>query len=111
MGLDTDFDCWHGPYSAFHRWRKEIAASIGIDLDKMDGFAENGSAWNMADPICKLLHHSDCDGQIDAADCLPIAIRLIELYPTLSDSAKLRVSLFAHGLINAHLAGLPVEFH
>jgi len=38
MGLDTSHDCWHGAYSAFHRWRKEIAKHIGIPLDLMEGF-------------------------------------------------------------------------
>jgi hypothetical protein len=43
MGLDTSHDCWHGAYSAFHRWRHAIANAIGLRLDHMQGFAD-GSA-------------------------------------------------------------------
>lgn len=32
MGLDTTHDCWHGAYSAFHRFRHGIARAIGLDL-------------------------------------------------------------------------------
>lgn len=38
MGLDTTHECWHGSYSAFYRWRKEIAKQVGIPLDLMRGF-------------------------------------------------------------------------
>lgn len=41
MGLDTSHDCWHGAYSAFHRWRKEIASVAGLPpLELMEGFYE-----------------------------------------------------------------------
>jgi hypothetical protein len=39
MGLDTSHDCWHGAYSAFNRWRQEIALAAGLPpLDLMEGF-------------------------------------------------------------------------
>jgi len=38
MGLDTSHGCWHGAYSAFMRWRTEIAKASGIPLMLMDGF-------------------------------------------------------------------------
>ena len=38
MGLDTSHDCWHGPYSAFNRWRTAIAKLAGFPpLKIMDG--------------------------------------------------------------------------
>ncbi len=38
MGLDLTHDCWHGAYSAFHRWRQKIAYAAGMPpLDLMDG--------------------------------------------------------------------------
>lgn len=40
MGLDATHNCWHGPYSAFMRWRQAIAAAVGIPLDMMDGFVD-----------------------------------------------------------------------
>ncbi len=39
MGLDTSHNAWHGAYSAFMRWRKEIAAFAGLPpLELMEGF-------------------------------------------------------------------------
>lgn len=39
MGLDTTHGCWHGAYSAFMRWRCEIARAAGLPpLMLMDGF-------------------------------------------------------------------------
>lgn len=39
MGLDTSHDCWHGAYSAFMRWRVELARAAGLPpLELMDGF-------------------------------------------------------------------------
>ncbi len=38
MGLDTTHDCWHGPYSRFHRWRQELAKVAGVPLPLMEGF-------------------------------------------------------------------------
>ena len=38
MGLDTSHNCWHGAYSAFMRWRQEIAKAAGIPLMLMEGF-------------------------------------------------------------------------
>ncbi len=39
MGLDTSHGCWHGAYSAFNRWRIEIAKAAGLPpLDLMEGF-------------------------------------------------------------------------
>lgn len=39
MGLDTSHGCWHGAYSAFMRWRQEIASVAGLPpLELMQGF-------------------------------------------------------------------------
>ncbi len=39
MGLDISHDTWHGAYSAFHRWREEIALQAGFPpLMLMEGF-------------------------------------------------------------------------
>lgn len=41
MGLDTDFDAWHGAYSAFMKWRCKIAEVAGLPpLELMEGFFE-----------------------------------------------------------------------
>ncbi len=39
MGLDTTHNCWHGAYSAFMRWRSEVARAAGLPpLELMEGF-------------------------------------------------------------------------
>ena len=38
MGLATSHDCWHGAYSAFHRWRLKLAEIAGIPLPFMEGW-------------------------------------------------------------------------
>ena len=112
MGLDCSHNCWHGAYSAFMRWRKEIAKVAGLPpLELMEGFYQplNASGlptlyfglgtrkenyldeidkalpikWDCLkpSPLHKLLYHSDCDGEIAAEDCGPIADELEKLLP------------------------------
>lgn len=112
MGLDCSHDAWHGAYSAFMRWRQEIARLAGVPLELMDGFfdpaqnnamalakiaGDNANAlrelltrncpirWDSLkpDPLHVLLYHSDCDGEIAPDDCAKIADRLEELLPLL----------------------------
>lgn len=124
MGLDTTHDCWHGPYSSFHRWRVAVAKSIGIDLDAMEGFKDGGAPWTPfdSDPIVKLLLHSDCDGSIAVADCGPLADRLTELLPAIDRidgtvhggkgwTPGWAARRFIDGLRLAVARGEDVEFH
>jgi len=93
MGLDTTHDCWHGAYSAFHRWRVEIAAAAGLNLQAMAGFegfhsgGVRGTAWELLKPdvLWVLLDHSDCDGKISWKKCEKLAARLEGLLPLLPD--------------------------
>lgn len=58
MGLDTTHGCWHGAYSAFHRWRKTIAFTAGLPpLDLMEGFFEYGD--NFSGCFTLLKHNPD----------------------------------------------------
>lgn len=42
MGLDTTHGAWHGAYSAFMRWRINVAKFAGMPpLEFMEGFFEN----------------------------------------------------------------------
>ncbi|MEK9726025.1 MAG: hypothetical protein VW405_21410 [Rhodospirillaceae bacterium] len=133
MGLDTTHDCWHGAYSAFHRFRHGIARAIGLDLASMQGFSEStvtgqgraGIAWSLLkpDPIHILLNHSDCEGEIAVPNLLPLAARLEELIPALaaidgvepgvghlSSGLASAAKRFADGLRRAAAAGEAVEF-
>ncbi len=126
MGLDTTHDCWHGAYSAFHRWRNRIAQAVGIDLDKMEGFCpissdgRGGIPWSNlnTNPLHELLSHSDCDGDIPHGNCAAIADKLDELLPKLVGedggghigSYVERTQQFIDGLRHAADAGEDVEF-
>lgn len=118
MGLDTTHDCWHGPYSAFMRWREAIAEAAGLPpLMLMEGFFERDEhgdpfrdlarQWpNTAEtyyrclpirwdalkpsPLHGLLSHSDCGGMIPAADCGPLADALEELLPRMDADREMR---------------------
>lgn len=151
MGLDTSHDCWHGAYSAFMRWRHEIARAAGLPpLSLMDGFYSPGEAlsdpfwaangmrdierhgidliktslpikWSCLkpDPLYLLLHHSDCEGEIAAADCAGIADSLERILPNMPDGDggghigvwRDKTQAFINGLRRAAAAGEPVDFH
>lgn len=133
MGLDTSHGCWNGAYSAFHRWRVEIAKTIGIPLNLMEAFYSPNEEpnnllsvanmimhrpeqkfmadiltdyhnmlpikWSILkpDPLHALLYHSDCDGELAADLCAPIADRLTELLPLL------------HGDFGGHIGDIQVK--
>lgn len=126
MGLDTSHDCWHGAYSAFMRWRQAVAKAAGIgNLNLMEGFyggEGGGISWALLgdDPLVKLLHHSDCEGSLDAVDCGPIADRLESLLPALDAMGDGgghvggygdKTRTFIAGLRLAASRGEDVEFH
>lgn len=77
MGLDTTHDCWHGAYSAFHRFRQNLAAAIGIKLEEMEWFGgEKPFPSKQDEPLVILLKHYDDRGDIAVEDLLPLADRL-----------------------------------
>lgn len=73
------------------------------------------------DPIHILLYHSDCDGEIAAEDCGPIADSLAALLPEIGKgmepwghiggSWQEKTQEFIDGLRRAAAANEPVEFH
>lgn len=130
MGLAVSHNCWWGSYSSFHRFRQALAVLIGMRLDRMEGFCPDGIRWRdlAPDPIYTLLAHSDCDGEIATADCVPLANRLLELLPAMRTADRFRaaaaerdrnpecdewaprVEQFAQGLLDAAACGEAVEF-
>ena len=78
MGLDVSHDCWNGAYSAFMRFRSNLAAAIGIDIMNMENFGGKQIPWpsKTDEPLVILLNHSDCDGTIAVEDLIPLADRL-----------------------------------
>lgn len=120
MGLDTTHDCWSGSYSAFGDWRRELARAAGLPpLETMEGFGGE-TLWADLTPdiLHVLIHHSDCEGEIDHKHCAPLAGRLESLMPFIPSDVRgwprngVRNStrLFIAGLREADEAGEPVEF-
>jgi hypothetical protein len=148
MGLDTTHNCWHGGYSSFNAWRDYVARAADIPLWLMEGYSQAVDSailqdvqgpyvhaflkrvapylplsWDMLKPdiLHVLLTHSDCDGEIAAADCGPLADRLEMLAPDIEqlivagegdlDWWRARTPQFIAGLRLAASHGEAVEFH
>ena len=134
MGLDTTHDCWHGPYSMFMTWREHLNYYIAIDRSATDAawedIAHKGhtreallTAWNrglyndQSAPLNVLMTHSDCDGEIAAEVCAPLADALQDLMErrmpqrAMYDTVRPATERFIAGLRRAAEAGEPVGFH
>jgi hypothetical protein len=121
MGLNTSHDCWNGAYSAFHRWRMKLCEVAGYgQLADYRGFGGSVPWPDNGDILLVLLTHSDCDGEIAAEDCGPLADRMEELLPALrvAGNGGGHIGLYAdateqfiNGLREAAEAGEPVDFH
>lgn len=115
MGLDTSHNCWHGAYSGFNTFRETLAQLIGMNLRSMEGFGGDVPfESNEKEPLNILLNHSDCDGEIEHKDTLPLANRMQELLdanPSLDEYTKRKMVQFIEGLKNAHEVGENVDFH
>lgn len=144
MGLDTTHGCWHGAYSAFGRWRSKLAEVAGLPpLELMAGFwpglvqwmryveptfrpsaddlmARLPIRWECLKPdvLYVLLDHSDCEGELPADVCAPLADRLAELLPLLPNEDddghigdwREKTQQFIDGLRLAASRGEAVEF-
>jgi hypothetical protein len=135
MGLWVSHGCWDaGAYSAFARWRRELARAAGYKIhEPRIGELDYELPWDMFedknyqgewdsppgdDPLLFLLVHSDCDGVIHPAQGIHIAARLEQLLPLLDESAsgghitsmEERTQEFIGGLRKAAAADEDVEF-
>ena len=113
MGLDTTHGCWHRSYSAFDAFRLAVAKACGIDLNRMEGFCNDGVPWASMppDPIFALLDHSDCEGEIAVRDLIPLADRLDAIAVALPGGWGEAAAKFAAGCRSAAAGNEPVEFH
>lgn len=137
MGLDTTHDAWHGAYSAFTRWRNQIAEVAGYDVERVKykdgwesstimidwGHLPDGTLmgdWEKTpeDPLLILIAHSDCEGVIHPAQAGPLADRLEELIPLLDEdwggghigNGREKTQAFVDGLRAAVEADEDLEF-
>lgn len=134
MGLDTSHGCWHGAYSAFTRWRHELARAAGYQVARLEGQHHDTTLidwghiadknyygeWDTmpSDPLILLIAHSDCEGKIHPQHAGPLADRLTELLPLLGGdggghigSYQEKTQQFINGLRTAVAAGEDVDFH
>lgn len=135
MGLDTSHGCWHGAYSAFFRWRNELAKAAGYAFRKEEFYDVPAIDWSRFPPKCLegdwtgveaptdallyLIVHSDCDGVIRPEQAVPLADRLEELLPKMPTGNggghigdwRAKTQAFIDGLRAAAAAGESVDFH
>lgn len=98
MGLDTSHNAWHGAYSAFNRWRSQLAEVAGYP-NPSDDYGLDWAAFKdenlygrwghvvLPDALQYLLVHSDCDGELMPEHAALVADRLTELVPLLPDGS------------------------
>lgn len=128
MGLDTTHNCWHGPYSAFGRFR----AAVGEAAKDVFGYVPDYGAhparafqgwWDddhtYTDVLDVFFVHSDCDGYIFPQQAEPLAKRLRQLVEHVPDddcpenpqfSTRARLTRFVFGLLDAVDTWQIVEF-
>lgn len=137
MGLDTSHNCWHGPYSAFKRFREDVAAAAkehyGYEPDydthpfrAFMGWWDFPHEYHRDDGHHEFSHildvffiHSDCDGWIfpqhggQLADALSELVGYMDAgepaYRMLTPREALRV--FIEGLRDAADNWEVVSFH
>lgn len=76
MGLDVSHGCWHGAYSAFHRLRIQILATVTgkrVNVWDFDKYVELVEESPMREPLREFLLHSDSKGPIERASQIPMA--------------------------------------
>jgi hypothetical protein len=140
VGLDTTHDCWHGPYSAFTRWRQALAQAAGYAVWKVElghgpptptvmlDWGHLGTephllgewAETPSDPLLVLIVHHDDQGEIRPAQASALADRIEALTPLLPPEEhgswqpewmRSRSAQFVAGLRKAAAAGESVRFH
>ena len=127
MGLQVDYDCYSGGYMGFMRFREWLAQIVGLpDLRSMEGFQdfdpkEKGHLWDeyRSDPVCLLLDHSDCEGELTLEECkrllprlrqISVALDTLYLVPKLSNNEDL-LDQWIEGLASAIGDESGVTFH
>tara|TARA_R110001592_G_scaffold111372_6_gene308492 strand:+ start:13410 stop:13799 length:390 start_codon:yes stop_codon:yes gene_type:complete len=129
MGLNCSHNAFDGAYSAFNRFRQEVAKAAGCKYPPHDDKSLDGDMWYTADGMTEetnpglyeLFKHSDCDGDIAPGMCLILAAELEPLLDRMSDEGgghiarnggyRQTLQNFIDGLREAGEAGEPLDFH
>jgi hypothetical protein len=88
-------------------------------LKRLDALLPIKWAYLKPSPLHELLFHSDCDGEIPAERCGPIAVELQKLMPLLPQAEggghignwRDKTQQFINGLLAAAQANEPLGFH
>lgn len=91
----------------------------GRHMDNLDSRLPISWDCLKPNPLHELLYHSDCEGEIAADKCGPIADALEELIPLLPEGEagghigdwRAKTAQFVAGLRAAAAAGEPLDFH
>lgn len=114
MGLDTSHNAWHGPYSSFNKFRRQVCKAAGLgELEDYKGFG-GSKDWLIAkeQPLNALLNHSDCEDDIPWQDCDALADALYGVAPKIEDEYyRSKAKQFAYGCRLAAKNQENVEFH
>lgn len=115
MGLDTTHNAWHGPYSSFNDFRREILKAYnGTDLFDYAGYEMRSKKDNNRqspqiplsdiddDGILLLMDHSDCDGGIRWVDCKLVAESVNKVITKLSGNHFHDAIQFSKGCMDAY---------
>ncbi|NBV78190.1 hypothetical protein EBR66_08580, partial [bacterium] len=111
MGLDTTHGCWHGAYSSFNTFRNRVSLlTLKKQLSNFVGF-EGAEPFPQKSrkPIVILLNHSDCDGEIEWEDCLPLKQALEQMLEDLTDERFAEVIALDTGLSVSSLKANSME--
>jgi hypothetical protein len=91
MGLTVSHGCWDAPYSKFMRFRRAIAAAIGVPLDIMEGFYDrpetvaDALAWAAprdGGPACGHYHGPTLHRWVETLQCgLPLSWSVLKPDP------------------------------
>lgn len=129
MGLNCSHGAFDGAYSAFNRFRQEVAKALGCKYPPHDDKSLDQDMWYTADGMTReknpgvyeFFCHSDCDGEIDPEMCKKVADELspaLDLMPEESGGHIARnggykavLQKFIDGCMQAHEAGESLEFH
>jgi len=118
MGLDTTHNCWHGSYSSFNSFRRELCCQIGINLYDLIGYGGNKMhEENIQHDIMPLINHSDCDGILTVEESKKVLKGLYIISSNLDEKKldnpsyfKSKLYQFIGGLELAIDLNEPVEF-
>lgn len=113
MGLNCSHGAWDGAYSSFMRFREDVAATIGMNIDNMIGFG-GLQKFDETNDLTPFLSHSDCHGVLTPDECIRTARGLGAILDELPSegpgNSKERAIQFAKGCALAAANNEDLEF-